>query len=79
MSKFQVENAIDEFREGRIDEWELKREMEREYGSCSCMSGAIRKAVSSAEYDTHLDAMDLRSGLDRSKNSCDNQEYYGSY
>jgi hypothetical protein len=69
MSKFSVQQAVEDFKSGRIDEWDLKREMQREYGSCSCVGREIDREIRNVEDSSH-DGWDVTHKLESRSREC---------
>lgn len=67
MSRFSIEQDIEDFQKGKIDEIDLKWSLQREYGSCSCMNHSIERSLREADY---REPSDLSRQLESNKRRC---------
>lgn len=68
MSRFRM--ILEDLKSGRIDEWDARRQLERENGSCSCMSSSIERTVRDV-HDGWRDVYDGTRNLEDSRRSCE--------
>lgn len=73
MSRFRNEMILEDLKSGRIDEWDAKRQLERENGDCSCMSNSIERTVRDVSGGWR-DVYDGMRSIEDSKFRCDMDE-----
>jgi len=70
---YKTQQAVEDFRSGKIDEWDLKRELQRDYGDCSCMSRSIDRIIRDVDYGIK-DGYDADRDLRRDSYSCERED-----
>lgn len=69
---YRTEEILEKLQRGEIDDFEARRDLERELGNCSCMQSHIQDAVRHAEWG--FDAWSEARHLDSEKQQCDLRE-----
>lgn len=82
MSEYRKRSILEDYENGRIDEYDAKNQLQREYGNCSCMRSSIERNLRDMNYGR--DAFDISRRLNEEKSRCDRndserEDYYNGY
>lgn len=73
MSNWRAEQAFDDFKSGRIDEYDLKSELRR-IDNSSCMNNSIDKIIRDIDYGFR-DSYDASRDFEKAQRECEYRRY----